>query len=88
MKAILTRIRRMEQRFVPTEDTESQGLAHVIRERRRRRCEANGEPFEEMPPVPMPFTPGRRLSVAETLRMRRLCAYEQNVRATGAGGAK
>ena len=83
MKAIITRIRRMEQRFVPTEDTESQGLAHVIRERRRRRCEANGEPFEELGPPAMRITPGKRLSIAETLRMRRLRAYEQNPQATG-----
>ena len=88
MKAILTRIRRMEQRLVPAEETESQRIANVLWERRRRHCEATGEPFEEMPPVPTPFTPRKRLSVAETLRIRRLRAYEQNVRATGAGGVK
>ena len=46
MKAILTRIRRMEHRVVPAEDSKSRLVANLLRERRRRRCDASGEPFE------------------------------------------
>jgi hypothetical protein len=43
----------------------------VPRERRRRRAEASAEPFQELLP-PAVTTPGRHLSVAETLEARRL----------------
>jgi hypothetical protein len=72
VKAILTRIRRMEQRLVPAEDSKSQLVADLLRERRRRRCEASGEPFEELPPQPSSALPGKRRSIAETLRLHRL----------------
>jgi hypothetical protein len=78
MKAILTRIRRMEQNQLPDEDRRSQLVADLLRERRRRRCEANGEPFEELPQHSTGLAPGRRLSVAETLRMARTRAYERS----------
>src|SRR5258706_9058110 len=70
MKAILTRIRRVEHKLVPAEGSLTQSVAHVLRGRRRRRCEATGERFEELPPLPISALPGRRLSIAETLRRR------------------
>ena len=64
MKAILNR--------------KSQLVADLLRERRRRRCEASGQPFEEFPLQPNSALPGRRRSIAETLRLHRLEAYERN----------
>jgi hypothetical protein len=37
-------------RLDPAERSKSQSIAEIIRERRRRRCKATGEPFEEPPP--------------------------------------
>jgi hypothetical protein len=77
MKSVIRRLHQLERRLAPQTQVEafqSLSVALVIRERRRRRCEASGEPFEELPPLPMPLRPGRRLSIAETLRMRRLRA--------------
>ena len=76
VKALVTRIRRLEQRNVTAEDNKSQLLANLIRERRRRRLEASGERFEELPESPMRVAPGRRLSYAETLRHARQRAHE------------
>jgi hypothetical protein len=47
-----------------------QQSAEMIRERRRRRLEAAGLPFQEPPPLP-PDCDGRRWNIAETLRARR-----------------
>jgi hypothetical protein len=49
----------------------------IIRERRRR-CEATGEPLDEVRLPSISFPRGRRLSIAETLRMGRQLAYEEN----------
>ena len=49
MKAIIRRLRRLEEVRVVREQEEGPSPAAVIRERRRRRAEANGEPFEERP---------------------------------------
>jgi hypothetical protein len=84
MKAIAARIRRLEKRKVRVEDSKSQLVADPIRERRRRRCEASGEPFEALPLQPISALPGRRRSIAETLRQHRLEAHERN-RATLSG---
>jgi hypothetical protein len=60
----------------PKPNLASQRAAELLRERRRRRLEASGEPFEElMQPIVTP--PGRRLSVAETLRLCRRLAQER-----------
>ena len=86
MKAVVRRLHQLERRLAPQTDAEysrSLKLAMVIRERRRRRCEASEEPFEELPAPPMRVAPGRCLSCAETLRLARLRAHEQNLRAAG-----
>jgi len=57
---------------MPQVDLASQRLADLIRDRRRRRLEASGQPFDDLVPETMSTAPGnRRLSVAETLRMCR-----------------
>jgi hypothetical protein len=86
MKAVVRRLRQLERRLAPqigAECSRSLSLAIVLRERRRRRLEASGEPFEELLAPPMRIAPGRCLSCAETLRLARQRAHEQNLRAAG-----
>ena len=81
MKAVTRRLQQLERRLAPQTQVEafqSLSVAMVLHERRRRRCEANGEPFEELPLQPISALPGRRRSIAETLRLHRLEAYERN----------
>ena len=70
MKAILQRLRRVEVQLIPqttAEDRRSTELAEQIRERRRRRLEEAGLPFEELPPVPADYLrPG--MGIAERIR--------------------
>ena len=78
MRAITNRICRLEAHLAPHEGLESWRLANVLYERRRRRVEAAGEPFDGPPPERR--TPGPRLSVVEMLRLGRQRAYERNQR--------
>jgi hypothetical protein len=74
MKAMIRRLRRIEAHLAPKPNTVSQRAAQLLWERRRRRADANGQPFEEPPPHTRTAPPGGYLSVAETLRRRRqLC---------------
>ena len=66
MRAITNRICRLEAHLAPHEGLESWRLANVLYERRRRRVEAAGEPFDGAPPERR--TTGPRLSVVEMLR--------------------
>lgn len=84
MKVIAARIRRLEHRKVLTADSRSTQLASILRERRRRRLEAAGEPIDESPQQPWRPGPGKRLSIAETLLLGRQRAFERN-RATLSG---
>ena len=73
MKAILRRLDRIEQSLAPkptAQDRRMAELADLIRERRRRRLEAAGLPFQEPPLLPTDYY-GRRLSIAETIRSHR-----------------
>ena len=85
MKAVIRRLRRLEEKFVPQEDRESQRVADLIRERRRRRFEASGQPFKDEPRAVAPPGSGRRLSIAETLRRGRQRTHGRNVVAAGSG---
>ena len=77
MKALATRIRRLEGRLAPQEDLESWRAANILYERQRRRALAVGEPFDRPPPERR--TTGPRLSIAETLRRARQRAYERDL---------
>jgi hypothetical protein len=71
VKAIMRRLRRVEERLVPQANEQyrrSVELAEMIRERRRRRLEAAGLPFHESPPLVQSDYYGPVLSIAETLR--------------------
>ena len=83
MKAILRRVGRLEQRFVPKLDLASQSMADIIRERRRRRLGASGEPFEDLPPASVSAAPGGYLSIAETIRLCRQRRLQAQQRAPG-----
>ena len=49
MRAIDRRLRRLQERFAPEVREEDFRLVTLLRERRRRRLEASGEPFESRP---------------------------------------
>ena len=71
MKAIDRRLRRLEESFAPQENEEVGRLVTLLRERRCRRLEASGEPFESGPSERLTDDQIRYLSVADVLRMRR-----------------
>ena len=68
MRAIDTRLRRLEDRFTPKPDPEQGRIASLLQERRRRRCESEGNSY--MPPPPLPVGVPT-LTIAETLRYAR-----------------
>jgi hypothetical protein len=47
MNALTRRIRKLEQRVFPPDDEDLRTIAERIKERRRRRLEEQGLPFEE-----------------------------------------
>jgi hypothetical protein len=71
MKAIYTRLRRLEASLTPQENEEVGRLVVLIQERRRRRAEASGAPFEFWPCERLTDDQTRHLSVADVLRMGR-----------------
>jgi hypothetical protein len=71
MKAIDWRLRRLEESFAPQENEEVRSLVTLLLERRRRRLEASGEPFESGPSERLTDDQIRYLSVADVLRMGR-----------------
>jgi len=78
MRAVVRRLRLLEERFVPQVDLASHRVADLIRERRRRRLEASGQPVEYLVSETMSPAPGSgRLSVAETLRICRKLRLER-----------
>jgi hypothetical protein len=64
VRAITTRLRRLEQRLTPEPDLKVWETAMVLYERRRRRVEAAGQPFDDLPPA-RPERGTRYLSAAE-----------------------
>ena len=71
MKAIIRRLCRLEEVRAVREQYEGPSPIDLIRERRRRRAEAIGEPFEERPYRRLTYDPNEALSVADILRMGR-----------------
>ena len=70
MRAIVRRLRQLEGRLAPEVDHRTCETASLLRERRRRRLEASGQPFLDVPRTPT-LAPRKCMSVAETLRNRR-----------------
>ena len=82
MKAIIRRLRRLEEVRIVREQ-EGPSPVELIRERRRRSAEASGEPFEE-PPCEWPIDDQNgQLSVANILRAGRIRAAALNPRQGG-----
>jgi hypothetical protein len=67
MKALKRRICRLEQRLAPQPASKGPSPVDILRERRRRRLEAAGQPFEE-PPAQVTSAADRPRSVVEILR--------------------
>ena len=78
MKAILRRVGLLEGRLAHQGNAASSRVAGLLRERRRRRLEANGQPFEDSSLTNMPTAPHGWLSVAETLRLCRRQRFEDS----------
>ena len=71
MRSIDRRIRRLENRFDPPENEPAWRLVTTLIERRQRRAQANGEPFEdprERSRFPIDHRPR---TIAEVLRQAR-----------------
>jgi hypothetical protein len=83
MKAMDRRLRRLQERFAPQENEEVARLVALLRERRRRRLEASGEPFESWPSERLTDDQNKHLSVADVLRMGRRRVAAPNERPAG-----
>jgi hypothetical protein len=69
MKTILRRLHRLEGKLAPPVNLALQRLADELRERRRRRLEASGQPFDDGMPESICVPPGGRpMNSAEALR--------------------
>jgi hypothetical protein len=79
VKAVARRLCRLEQWIAAPVNVASQGAAELLRERRRRRLEADGQPDEELPWYPITLPAGRSLSIAEMLRLGRQLTHERNL---------
>ena len=85
MRAVVRRLRLLEERFEPQVDLASQRLADLIQDRRRSRLEASGQHLEDFGAERLsPVLGTRCLLVAETLRMCRQQRLERS-RAIGRG---
>jgi hypothetical protein len=82
MKAIIRRLRRLEEVRVVREQ-EGPSPVELIRERRRRRAEASGEPFDERPCELHVDDQNGSLSVADILRAGRMRAAALNAHQGG-----
>ena len=71
MRAIDRRLRKLQDRFAPEASEEDFRSVTLLRERRRRRLEASGEPFEMRPCERFADDQNRQLTVADVLRMGR-----------------
>jgi hypothetical protein len=65
MKAIVRRLTRLEQSHTPIADLRRQSAAEILWERKQRRLQAEGLPYETIRPQ---HPPGPYMSCAETLR--------------------
>ena len=83
MKAIDRRLRRLQERLAPQENEEVRRLVELLRERRRRRLESSGEPFEVRACEALTDDENRPLSIADILRSGRRRVAAANERPPG-----
>src|ERR1700692_2071260 len=79
MRSVVRRLSQLEAKYVPRVDLVAQQIVEVIREGRRRRLEASGQPCEDHRTT-APAGPGACMSLAETFRLRRAARAEVNRR--------
>jgi hypothetical protein len=86
MKAIVRRLTRLEQSRTAVTHLRCQSAADVLWERRQRRLQAGGLPFETIRPQ---YPQGPYMSCADTLRKRRQerVARQQSEREAADNGA-
>jgi hypothetical protein len=70
MKTMIRRLLRLEDKTSMQRNEAGETPAEVLRGRIRRLCEAEGVPFEDLPPEEFADDRGRPLSVASVLRKR------------------
>jgi hypothetical protein len=70
MRTMIRRLLRLEDRASMQRNEAGETPAEVLRGRIRRLCEAEGVPFEDLPPEEFADDRGRPLSVASVLRKR------------------
>jgi hypothetical protein len=70
MRITMHRLRRLERRLLPKPDPSASRAVELLRERRRRQMEADGQPYEERPLSTIPLPIGRPPSISEVLRQR------------------
>jgi hypothetical protein len=89
MKTIIRRLRQLEEKAA-NQEIGGPNPVDVLRERRRRRAEASGVPYEEPMRDPKLYENGRRPTWAEVLRSHRArrCAEAQSRRAEEAAQAQ
>jgi hypothetical protein len=78
MRAVITRLRRLEGRIGPQVDPVLEGDAELARERQRRRLEASGETYEPLDWESLCLAPGTRLSEIETARLARSLRFKRD----------
>ena len=87
MKPMDRRLNRIQERLAHQNGPNGQpkqSIADILRERRRRRMEANGEVYVEPPPVRLTHDDGRPPSIADVLRARRYNRSQPADREVGA----
>jgi hypothetical protein len=80
MKTIIRRLCRLEEK-VATHEIGGPSWVDVLRERRRRRFEASGMPYEERAPEPLLYEHGKQVTWAEILRSARARRHAESLRA-------
>jgi hypothetical protein len=68
MRTMIRRLLRLEDRASMQRNEAGETPAEVLRGRIRRRCEAEGVPFEDLPSEELTDHRGRPLAVADILR--------------------
>ena len=69
MKTMIRRLLRLEDKASMQRNEEGETPAEVLRRRIRTRCEAEGVPFEDLPPEEPSGDRNRPLFVSDILRM-------------------
>ena len=70
MKMIFRRLQKLEEK-VANHELGGPNCVDILRERRRRRAEADGLPYEEPVRDPIPYVNGRCPTWVEVMRYRR-----------------